>query len=323
MPSLYWLIFGIIFALVMLAVGVALAFIETKQKSGLFRRLGKSRVTRVAANVPSIPVLIETTPQRKQSEWRRLTGIAFLARQLGAADLEWNPDIMAVAMIALATAGALVGMYWRVLIYAWASSVGLAAVLALLPYLYVVRKKNARLNAFQSQFPDTLDFLARALRGGHAVSISLELLANESPEPTRKVFRRVFTEHSLGAPIEVALKGLVERVPLVDVRFFVAAVLLQRETGGNLSEILDNLADVMRDRFQLKAHIRAASAHGRMTALALTFIPVAVVILLSFMSPGYLEKMSNDPHGRMMLLGSMVGQVVGYIAMKKIVNIKV
>ena len=112
-------------------------------------------------------------------------------------------------------------------------------------------------------------------------------------------------------------------MPLVEVRFFVAAVLLQRETGGNLGEILDNLGEVMRERFQLKGHVRAASAHGRMTAIALTIIPIAVVIMLSFLSPGYLTKMAADPHGRWMLLGALVGQVLGYLAMKKIVDIKV
>src|SRR5258708_2050084 len=166
MTTPFWLIFGIIFALVMLAVGMGLAFVEKGRKSKMFRRLAKPRPAQQLSNGPRVPVLTEIAGQNKRSQWGRIPGVEFLARQLAAADLEWNARGLAGAMAALAVAGALVGSGWHVLIYPLVSSIGLAAILALLPYLYVVRKKNARLKAFQTQFPDTLDFLARALRGG-------------------------------------------------------------------------------------------------------------------------------------------------------------
>jgi tight adherence protein B len=203
------------------------------------------------------------------------------------------------------------------------SAIGLAAALGSLPYGYISRLRNKRLETFESQFPDALDFFSRAVRAGHAFSVSLELMASEAPEPIRTEFRRVAAEHQLGAPLDTALDGLMERVPLVDTRFFVSAVLLQRETGGNLSEMLENLAAVIRERFQLKGKVRAASAHGRMTAGALTVIPVVLLALLTFTRPGYLKPMAEDHEGRIALLGALVGQISGYFVMKKIVNIKV
>jgi hypothetical protein len=144
MTGLFWLIFGIVFALVMVAVGVGLVFVEKGQKSKMFRRLAKPRPDRQRSNAPRVPVLAEIGGPNKRSPWERIAGIEFLTRQLAAADLEWNARGLALAMAALAVTGAVVGSGWRVLIYTHVSSIGLAAILGSLPYLYVVRKKNAR-----------------------------------------------------------------------------------------------------------------------------------------------------------------------------------
>jgi tight adherence protein B len=177
--------------------------------------------------------------------------------------------------------------------------------------------------AFEEQFPEALDFLSRSMRAGHAFSVSLEMMADESPEPLGIEFRQVFNEQNLGAPIDVALKNLATRVPLLDVRFFVSAVLLQRETGGNLAEILGQLSKVIRERFQLKGKVKAVSAHGRITALILCVMPLITMMLLSVIAPTYLASMAGDYHGKLLIVGAICGQILGYLWMRKIVNIKV
>jgi tight adherence protein B len=175
----------------------------------------------------------------------------------------------------------------------------------------------------EEQLPEALDFLARSMRAGHAFSISLEMLGGETPEPLGQEIRVLFNELNLGAPLEPALAGLAARVPLLDVQLFVSSVLLQRQTGGNLSEILMRLAFVIRERFRLKGHVLAASAHGRLTAIVLTVLPLVLMVALLFIAPGYLQGMAADSTGRWMILGALVAQGLGFYFIRKIVNIKV
>jgi tight adherence protein B len=170
---------------------------------------------------------------------------------------------------------------------------------------------------------DTLEFISRSMRAGHAFSVSLEMIHREFPEPISSEFRRTFEEHNLGLPIEVALEKLGQRVPSLDVHFFVSAVLLQKRTGGNLAEILDKLAYVIRERFKLRGRIRAVSAHGRMTATALSCIPIAVAILMFYTNPDYVKFFFTDDVGNIMLGSAVALQLIGYLIMKKIVNIEV
>ncbi|HYP07904.1 MAG TPA: type II secretion system F family protein [Bryobacteraceae bacterium] len=198
-----------------------------------------------------------------------------------------------------------------------------ALVFGAAPLLYVMRLRSTRLKAFEEVFPDTLEFISRSMRAGHAFSVSLEMIHREFPEPLSGEFRRTFEEHNLGLPLDVALQGLSARIPLLDVHFFVSAVLLQKRTGGNLAEILDKLAYVIRERFKLRGRIRAISAHGKMTGLALTCIPLGVAIIMFFVNPDYVTFFFEDEVGNTML-GLAVGfQVLGYIIIKKIVSIEV
>ena len=192
-----------------------------------------------------------------------------------------------------------------------------------LPLLYVWRKRSSRLYHFEEQFPESLEFVARSMRAGHAFSVSLEMLHREFTEPLSGEFRRTFEEHNLGMPLEVALEKLAKRVPLLDVHFFVSAVLLQRRTGGNLAEILDKLAYVIRERFKLRGRIRAISAHGRMTGTALTLIPVGVAGMLFVVNPEYVRFFINDSTGNIMMAVAVGLQVVGYAIIQKIVSIEV
>lgn len=198
-----------------------------------------------------------------------------------------------------------------------------AAAAGAAPLMYVLRLRRSRLRAFEEVFPDTLEFISRSMRAGHAFSVSLEMIHREFPEPLSGEFRRTFEEHNLGLPLDVALQGLGARIPLLDVHFFVSAVLLQKRTGGNLAEILDKLAYVIRERFKLRGRIRAISAHGKMTGLALTCIPIGVGVVMFFVNPDYVKFFFEDDLGNMMMGAAIGFQIIGYLIIKKIVTIEV
>jgi len=201
---------------------------------------------------------------------------------------------------------------------------GVAAAFGLfVPYMYVSFRRSQRFSKFEELFPETLEFVSRSMRAGHAFSVSLEMIHREFPEPISGEFRRTFEEHNLGLPIEVALQKLAKRVPSLDVHFFVSAVLLQKRTGGNLAEILDKLAYVIRERFKLRGRIRAVSAHGKMTATALSLIPVAVAVLMFYTNPEYVKFFFTDDVGQIMLGSAVALQLIGYGIMQKIVKIEV
>jgi len=192
-----------------------------------------------------------------------------------------------------------------------------------LPLLYVIRKRRARMRRFEELFPDSLEFVSRSMRAGHAFSVSLEMIHREFQEPLAGEFRRTFEEHNLGLPLDVALQKLAKRVPSLDVHFFVSAVLLQKRTGGNLAEILDKLAYVIRERFKLRGRIRAISAHGRMTGIALSCIPIGVAVLMFYTNPDYVRFFFLDDTGNIMLGCAIALQIAGYLIMKKITSIEV
>lgn len=198
-----------------------------------------------------------------------------------------------------------------------------ALIAGVAPLLYVIRKRSERLHKFEEQFPESLEFVARSMRAGHAFSVSLEMIHREFQEPLAGEFRRTFEEHNLGMPLELALEKLATRVPSLDVHFFVSAVMLQKRTGGNLAEILDKLAYLMRERFKLRGRIKAISAHGRMTGTALTLIPVGVALLMFWANPDYVRFFFSDELGNYMMGGAVLLQLIGYAIIQKIVNIEV
>ncbi len=198
-----------------------------------------------------------------------------------------------------------------------------AAGLGILPVLHVLRKRASRLHRFEELFPDALEFVSRSMRAGHAFSVSLEMIHREFQEPVAGEFKRAFEEHNLGLPLDVALEKLSKRVPLLDVQFFVSAVILQKRTGGNLAEILDKLAYVIRERFKLRGKIRAISAHGRMTGMALSSIPMAVAVLMFFTNRDYVLFFFNDEVGNIMMAVALGLQCLGYFIIQQIVKIEV
>lgn len=192
-----------------------------------------------------------------------------------------------------------------------------------LPIVHVARKRTSRIAKFEEQFPESLEFVARSMRAGHGFSVSLEMIYREFQEPLAGEFRRTFEEHNLGMPLELALEKLGHRVPLLDVQFFVSAVVLQKRTGGNLAEILDKLAYIIRERFKLRGRIKAISAHGRMTGMALSSIPIGVAVLTFWTNPDYVRFFVNDEMGNIMMVAAVALQMLGYFFIQKIVDIEV
>jgi tight adherence protein B len=229
---------------------------------------------------------------------------------------------LAIVTLAAALAGFLVGTQFVSLIGAAApliAAVGFGAV----PRMVQKRKERKRLAVLEEQLPEALDCLARSMRAGNAFSVAIELLAAEIAEPLKSEIQKISRELALGAILEDALSDLIARVPLMEVRFFVSAVLLQRDTGGNLSEVIGKLADSLRERFKVRGHVKAASGQGRLTAGVLSVLPVVTVAILTLLSPEYMRNLTDDPVGRDLLAAAVVFQVVGYIVMKRITRIEV
>jgi tight adherence protein B len=194
---------------------------------------------------------------------------------------------------------------------------------AVVPILVLMRKRTKRLSRFEEQFPEALDLLSRAIRAGHAFTTAMGMVADEAPDPIGPEFKKTFEEQNFGIPLKDALMNLGDRVPIIDVRFFVTAVLIQRETGGNLSEILDNLSHVVRERFKILRQVRVYTAHGRMTGYVLMALPAGLAITLSFINPDHVNLLFEEQMGRMMILATIILQVMGYVWIRQVVKIEV
>jgi tight adherence protein B len=194
---------------------------------------------------------------------------------------------------------------------------------AFLPYAVVSYRRQKRFEKIEELFPEAIDTLARAVRAGHAFTTALEMISNETTEPLATEFRKLYEEQKFGMPVRDALMNLTERVPLVDVKFFVTAVMLQRETGGNLAEILDNLSYVIRERFKIQRQVRVHTAQGRLTMALLMAMPPAVVAVLAVFSPEFVHPLFYDPIGQSLLVVSIALQTIGYFVIRKIIKIQV
>ena len=191
------------------------------------------------------------------------------------------------------------------------------------PYAFLVHRRSSRLKRFEEQFPEALDLLSRAIKAGHAFQTAMGMVADELPEPVGPEFKKSFDQQNFGLPLREALNGMAERVAILDVRFFVTAVLIQRDTGGNLSEILDNLAHVVRERFKIRRQIRVHTAHGRFTGYVLLALPAALAVALSFINPEHMGLLFHEHMGQMMLIGAIVMQTIGYIWIRQVIKIEV
>lgn len=202
-------------------------------------------------------------------------------------------------------------------------SLPLGLAVATVPFLVVVMKRRRRLRKFEERFPEALDLLGRAVRAGHAFTTGLEMIAKECAEPLAGEFRTAFEEQNFGLPLRDALLNLSERVPVIDVRFFVTALLIQKETGGNLAEILDGLSRVIRDRFRIYREIQVRTAQGRLTAGILIALPIFMAITISIINPNYMNVLFQDPKGPVTLAIAGGLQAIGSMILWKIIHFEV
>jgi tight adherence protein B len=222
---------------------------------------------------------------------------------------------------------ALVGVATCIVAYALSkrAEVGWVALLVgfVLPYSYASIRRNKRFEKFEELFPEAIDTLARAVRAGHAFTTALEMITNEVAEPVASEFRQLYEEQKFGMPVRDALINLTDRMPLVDVKFFVTAVMLQRETGGNLAEILDNLSYVIRERFKIQRQVRVYTAQGRLTMALLMGMPPIIVTVMLLLNPSFIHPLFADPIGHTLLVAGIALQTIGYFVIRKIIKIQV
>jgi tight adherence protein B len=199
----------------------------------------------------------------------------------------------------------------------------MALVGAGVPFTYVRWARSRRMLKFEENFPEAIDLLSRALRAGHALTTGLGMVADEIPPPVGEEFRLLFDQQNYGLPLPDALRNFAARIPILDARFFVTAVLTQREAGGNLSEVLDNLASIIRDRFRVKRQVRVISAHGRITGWVLALLPPSLAMAFVVLTPDNYRRFYNDPLGIQMIVGALLLQILGVLVIRRIVNIEI
>jgi tight adherence protein B len=271
---------------------------------------GKNLVkTHNAGPLPGLEAAIGNTERgSKLSAWIEQSGV--------------KVSLSAILLICLVTGvvGAAVVFWFVRLVWALPIGFGLGAAV---PFMFLRYKRTRRMRAFEEQFPEALDLIARALKAGHAFATGMKMAADELPEPVGPEFRKTFDEQNFGLPLKDALDNLTVRIPLLDVRFFATAVLIQRETGGNLSEILENLAHVVRERFKILRQVRVYTAHGRLTGYVLLALPAALGVALAFINPEHMDLLFRERIGQMLLMGAIFMQTCGYIWIRQIIKIEV
>ena len=298
---------------------------EKRAKATALRRLGVATGP-ARAQRRTRPALVQSATETRgrlaRSVLDRFRVRTRAERLLERAALKWGPSGLLHRCVTAFLAG-------FALVTLWAGNrmpleaIGAGAAAACLPIEYVRRKARKRAAAFDEQFPDCLEFISRSMRAGHAFSVALEMVHREFSDPLRSEFRRAFEEQNLGQPLEIVLRKLSQRVDSMDLQFFVSAVLLQKRTGGNLAELLEKLAQLIRERFKLRARIRAVSAQGLMSGRILAAIPVGVAALMFVVNPDYARFFVEDPMGHQLFAGGLTLMCVGYMIIRKIVTIEV
>ena len=191
------------------------------------------------------------------------------------------------------------------------------------PFLWLWVKRSTRLKKFAGQLPDAMELVARALRAGHSLAAGMHVVAEEMPEPICKEFGRIYEEQNLGIPLEESLNNMCHRVPNLDLKFFVTSVAIQRQTGGDLAEILDRIGYVIRERFKILGQVKALTAEGRLSGIVLIALPIGLFLMMLWMKPDYIELLWKDPMGIKMSIGAVVLMIIGSYSIKKIIDIKV
>ena len=257
----------------------------------------------------------------KRSLLEALTpNVPSLQKLIVQADANITPSTFMVISLILGVLGFTASWLAGVKVY-FAPSLGI--LLAVVPFAWLLHKRSRRLKTFASQLPESLELVARALRAGHSLAAGLHVVAEEMPQPVADEFNRVYEEQNLGIPIDDALRSMCERVPNLDLRFFVTSVCIQRTTGGDLAEILDKIGYVIRERFRILGQVQALTAEGRLSGVILMALPFLLFLIMLHIKYDYVEKLWTHPLGVKMSLGALVMQLLGAVVIRKIVNIKV
>ena len=258
---------------------------------------------------PWLRPIISRVPQLRDAE--------LLLRQ---ADISWSLQTLCILSLGMA-----VGIGSMMLIATGSLLAGFFATVvgAMLPSMYVRRRRTKRLNAFEEFLPESIDLVGRALRAGHPLSAGFKMAADDGPEPVAGEFRRIFEEQRFGLPLQDSLLGMADRINLVDVRILVTAILIQREVGGNLAEILDNLSAVVRARFTIRRQVRVYTAQGRMTGYLLSALPLIIFAILYALNGKYMSILFTDPVGKILVGVALSMQLIGFIWIRKIIKIEI
>jgi tight adherence protein B len=314
-------VFAVVFAVVVGAYWLFIQRPEQQSHDDLRRRLKGE----VILEAPAPDALVEP-----ESRWdsRRHDGLAArtgggLLRRLGTMIEQADMEIPPAHLLGIAVGtGLVLGLLMAVRSPLPLVTVPLGLAAGWLPIAFVRHRAQRRIAKFEEQFPEAIELMARALRAGHAMTTGLALVAEELPDPVGSEFRLVYDRQNFGMSMPDALRHLAERVPLLDARFFVTAVLTQRESGGNLAEILDNLGDVIRQRFRVKRQIRVVTAHARLTGWVLTAIPVVIGLAMAVVAPDNILSLVRDPLGIQMMAAAFVLWLIGYLAIRRLTDVE-
>lgn len=318
-----------------MALTAILVFLTTFLAAGLAVLIGWFALQRMGAEAAAEDVsehLLDESPRVLKDEslssispWAKLLErsdlVKIMRRHLQQADLGWS--VGRVTMLMLLTASVALAIAMREDRIPGIVAVLIAVLVGSLPYLYIVRRRAKRFRQFEENFPDALDSLARALRAGHPFAAGMEIVAQECEAPVSTELRKAAAEANLGASWEQALANLSERVPLLEVSMFAAAVQMQTRTGGKLNEVLGKLAENMREATSLRGEVRALAAHGKMTGAVLTVLPLVIAGMMMIVNPSYLTVLVNHPYGKYLISGAIICLVLAHIVIRRIVDIKV
>lgn len=282
-------------------------------------RLEDVRASATAAGVVMSQARLSHIPMLDQILRRRRDLVRPIEQLITESGLKLTVGGFVLMIVVAGLAG---GVLCWMLTHLFFVAIGAGLGCATLPYVYVNRTRTVRLRTFEEQFPEAIDLISRALRAGHALTTGLGMVADEIPKPVGEEFRRLYDEQNFGMSLPEAMRAMARRVPVLDARFFVTAVLTQRESGGNLAEVLDNLSSVMRERFKLKRQIRVISAHGRISAWVLAGLPPALAGVLFLMSPDFMRILWEDPLGVQLILFAVGLQILGTIIITRLVRIE-
>ena len=313
-----------IFALFLVLGAYLLATHSTdKKRARLQKRLSEALMH--SAHTEDVDVVLARNELMSEIPWVNRTLINIqaalqLKRMLDQADLHITPSRLLMFSFMSGMLGALAASVLTVFIPLMVLA---GLVCASLPLIHVWWKRRQRFNAFLEHLPDSLDLMSRALSAGHAFSESLHMVSMEMPDPIATEFRKAYEEQNLGLSVKLALENLTQRMPLLDLKLCVTAILIQRETGGNLAEILEKVAYTIRERFRIMGDLKTLTTSSRMSAWLLCALPIFVALTVTVMNPDYMSVLWKDPRGHYLIAAALSMQITGMLIVRKILKIKI